>query len=383
MLAIATTFLLSNSTASVSASCGLVKWCFSTSQLVQSEYLPNGTEAVILSNSADYVAAMCRTKPRPRVITIREELASAIERWAAHLRERSNISTSRGAHLVSTSSLAKWQLLAHTEYTALLVTDLDIDFFLTSAGRPPLFGQSASESSLAEALHRAWTLLYPSFLASNTTLIAAADFHTPINTALLMMKPCQETYQLGLRTLATGTFDFINGFNGVGRPQSALPWDLIPLKNRHKINSTYMARRNTWKFVSSTGDQGLFLYVYLVLQAASTFVFSGKEAGKRQVPNWSVDHFYAGYKPWRGTMRCAAYFDFMRVPEFSSVEGTLCHDILMSKAACLRPVAEMSEAACRTCTMTGQFATCPKEPWCPRKYCDPVPTCPQVGVSVF
>ena len=87
-LGIATAFSFStNSSSSISASCGLVKWCFSASQLVQLPYLEGGSEAVVVTNSGEpYIASLCRTHPPPRVVPLDPRLAAAMDRWALVVR---------------------------------------------------------------------------------------------------------------------------------------------------------------------------------------------------------------------------------------------------------------------------------------------------------
>ena len=385
-LGIATAFSFStNSSSSVSASCGLVKWCFSASQLVQLPYPEGGSEAVVVTNSGEpYIASLCRTHPPPRVVSLDPRLAAAMDRWA--LVVRNSTGAKGGLFTISTTALAKWQLLALTEYRAIFMVDLDVDMFLQSAGRPP------ADPRRVPAFRRTLVEGYQSFLRSTATLVASSDWHSPINTGVMMLKPSTSTYERGLQTLEVGSFDFWNGFNAVGPPQQAFPWFKMTQNKSLAINGSQMARRNSWNFVGSSGDQGLFVYEFLIRQGAAAFEYSGRgnfgEDVNLRAPassSWMLDHFYSGYKPWRLTMRCARYFDFLREPAFVGVEGTQCHAILTAKASCLRPVKEMSVEACKECARLGQYATCEKNAsGCRRKICDPVPRCPRwIGVHVL
>ena len=392
-LGIATTFSFPSTgsdSSSVSASCGLVKWCFSASQLVQLPYPEGGSEAVVVTNSGEpYIASLCRTHPLPRVVPIDPRLAAAVDRWERQL--RTNSTRARGTlFTISTTALAKWQLLALTEYRAIFMVDLDVDMFLHSAGRPP------ADPRRAPGLRHTLVERYQNFLRSKTTLVASADYHTPINTGVMLLKPSTSTYERGLHTLEVGSFDFHNGFDEVGPPQQAFPWLKMTPKNALVFNASRMVKKNTWNFVGSSGDQGLFVYEFLIRQAAAAFEHSGRRTfvNEAAAPSqlrrivdggWMLDHFYSAFKPWRLNMRCAKYFDFLREPAFVSVEGTQCHSILMAKASCLRPVKEMSIEACKGCARLGHYATCSKNAsWCPRKVCDPVPTCPPyIGAFVL
>ena len=387
-LGIATTFSFPSTgsdSSSVSASCGLVKWCFSASQLVQLPYPEGGSEAVVVTNSGEpYIASLCRTHPLPRVVPIDPRLAAAVDRWELQVRNSTGARGSRtrgGLFTIATTALAKWQLLTLTEYRAIFMVDLDVDMFLQSAGRPP------ADPRRAPGLRHTLVERYQQFLRSQTTLVASADYHSPINTGVMMLKPSTSTYERGLHTLEMGSFDFINGFDEVGPPQQAFPWHKMTLNQSLVFNESRMVKRNSWNFVGSAGDQGLFVYEFLIRQGAAAFEYSGRGAfgNKAAAPSWMLNHFYSSFKPWRVTMRCAKYFDFLREPTFVGVEGTQCHDILMAKASCLRPVKEMSIGACKACAQLGQYATCSKNAsWCPRKICDPVPKCPSyIGVLVL
>lgn len=271
-IAVATSYLRgtnSSAPAAVSASCGMVKWCFSLSQLVQLPYLGGRVEGVLITNDVAYALTICRTRPLPRMITYSDELANAVRQWSATLRG-CNQSRSTGPSLIGLASLAKWQLLAHTEYRAILVTDLDIDLFLSSRGRPPTPSEDVWPGQTM-ALRHALTTLFDLFIESNTTLIASPDFHSPINTGVMLLKPSRDVYELGLRTLSTGTFDSDGGFNNVGRPHSAIRWDRMHANKVMWLNGSVMSKSNRWTFVSATGDQGLFVYIYLALQQGEYF----------------------------------------------------------------------------------------------------------------
>ena len=77
------------------------------------------------------------------------------------------------------ADLMKWEVFRHTEYSAILLLDDDVDFFLLSGGVPPTVGSAARIE-----LDYAWSVLYPRFLASSHSLVASSDSRVPINGAV-------------------------------------------------------------------------------------------------------------------------------------------------------------------------------------------------------
>ena len=112
--------------------------------------------------------------------------------------------------------------------------------------------------------------------------------------------------------------------------------------------------------VSIPGDQGFFVYMYLIKLRARTFAHSGALApwadrwplGQR----WVVHHFFYAHKPWAPWARCPEYFGFLR--SSSEATSTLrlpgaarCHSILSEKQRCLPPPggAPLGAAHCAAC----------------------------------
>ena len=372
----------SNSTtpSALSFSCGLIKWCFSVSHLVQLPYLAGRVEGLVVSNDRAYVRRLCQSDPLPKVVAYSDELAHAVRRWSSALSSQQNRSSMSRTQMISLASLAKWQLVRMIEYRAILVLDLDIDMFLSSRGRPPLHGHQAS------VLKHTLTTLLNLFIRSNASLVATPDFHSPINTGVMLLKPSRGVYEMGLSTLSNGTFDRLLGFDGVGRPSDALrlSWAAMGAEKTRLLNRTVMSRSNRWEFVAATGDQGLFVYIYLVRQRGLAFEPSshptrwlkrGDVTSGRVLQSWRVNHFFGGHKPWRGTARCRDYFTFLDEPSFvkteSSLWGTTCHSLLLAKAVCLRK--NMSHEQCSWCRSRHQKSTCAMKPRCP----------PETGWPVF
>ena len=358
-LAIATVLMLANSSSSVRSSCGLVKYCFAAGRLASLEYLSGHLETVVLTNAPAYVRSLCRATPRPRVLRLDGRLERAIATHRAALDRAAPLSADDDgrARTVAMAGLARWQLVALTEYTAILCVDLDVDLFLYTGGVPPAAGTVE-----AEVLEHAVTAALGAFLNdTQIELVARADFHSPINLGVVWLKPSKATHDLGMRVLEAGTFDPELGWERVGSPRRAVALDRLPPAVRHRVRADFLASRtimlrdDSWKFVSAEGDQGLFAYVYLVLKGAQTLSSSGDAApwgrGWPLGQRWIVHHLFYAHKPWAPWARCGPYFDFLSQPGVELDERTTCAAILAEKRRCLaRNIgASLPPAQCEAC----------------------------------
>jgi hypothetical protein len=121
-----------------------------------------------------------------------------------------------------------------------------------------------------------------------------------------------------------------------------------------------------WDVVCGDGDQGLFVYVFLVLLRGRTFAYPVRD------PAFRVHHFYALHKPWGKKTRCLEYYRFMRSDAFLTDGRSLadparrshCLRKLDEKRGCLEaselPYSTQRDELCRTCTRNGQKHTCPQ-----------------------
>ena len=350
--------MLANNSGSVHASCGLVKFCFSAGRLAQLDYLAGQLEVVVLTNAPAYVRSLCRTAPRPRVLRPDRRLENAIARHRAALDRNAPLAAGDDGRVRTNAmaGLAKWQLVGQSEYTAVLAVDLDVDLFLYSAGAPPTGGL------LAEVLRHAWLHALPAFLnATELELVARSDWHAPINTGVLLLKPSRDAHALGLRALESGSFDPRLGWERVGPPRRALALEALPAAVAARANAafmrtqTVMLREDTWSFVAAEGDQGLFAYVYLALRRFRSFSHSGEHAPwGRSWPlgqRWLAHHFFYAHKPWAPWGRCGPYFDFLARPGLDLDARSTCGAILQEKRRCLAAQvgASLAPAQCAAC----------------------------------
>lgn len=270
-----------------SAGCGIVKWCFSATTFAESPLLRGGASVVVLTNNASWVRGECRS-PQVRIISPDPQLELVVRGWSASRPPRL---AQRRSRPFRPDTLMKWQLFALTDYNAILYTDVDVDLFLQTSGRPPppLF-TSASGAPSGATFIAAWTRGFEAFLRSSTDLIALRDPHVPINTAAMLLRPSQHAYALGLATLQTRRFNFTHGFNLTGRPRDVLPLQTLPYATAKRLRDNTMARRNTWDVVCGDSDQGLFVHVFLVLLRGETFAAPERDSG------FAFNHFFGWHK---------------------------------------------------------------------------------------
>lgn len=342
--------------------CGLLKWCFSASRLAALPYMrEQRTDVLVVTNDATFVELECAMPDSadvvvPRAIAPDPSVQQLVRKWSA---ARCKQGTCKGGGMSNAAhaGLLRLQFFGMVQYSAVLVTDLDVDFFLMRQGMPP-----RPDSSGGRRLELAWTHELGKFLASKKLLMARPDAHSPINTAALLLKPLTRVYALLRNVLQTGIFDPDLGFNRTGRPQHAIgsPAALgLRPSTLHAVQNSMFWRHNDWRFIGGDGDQGLLVHVYIVLLNAW--------ASPRGL--WGVHHFFGGDKPWRPTTRCYRYFDFLEHPDLMrrhSEQNTPCRDLFWARHACLHPNNSWATSAevCRSCKRQRQKSSCIRPPRC-------------------
>ena len=223
---------------SVVGSCGLIKWCYSWLELVNAPFLAGTAEVAVLTNDESFVRASCSVvrngRAQPRIIAFDPTLPPLIKGWRTAL----NYTRDSWYRTLSLHALYKLQLWSLTRYRAVLFTDADVDPFLSSRGRP---GRGAQ-------LQHAFTDSLRSFIASDVQLTASSDYHSPINTAVMLLKPNTSVFARGLAVLRRRRFDRRLGFDLVGRPRDALA-HLRAHPSWPLINHTRMLVGNDWDFI--------------------------------------------------------------------------------------------------------------------------------------
>ena len=359
---------------SMAGACGTIKWCYSMRKLASEPYLAGIAEVVVLTNNASLVRSWCSSSAQGqarrrgfRVVPLDRALRPLIEGWSRML----NYSRASWFRSLSLHALYKLQLWRLTEYRVLLYTDADVDPFLFSAGQPPASHRGERE--------RAFTVGLQSFLQSDVQLTASSDYHSPINTGVMLLKPNASLFARGLAILRRRQFDRERGFDAVGRPRDALSHFRRSSEMWRVLNHTRMLAANDWDFIGGHAGQGLFVYLFLVLHTDETnprFRFPRSLAYRREhreLGTMRVHHFRGGAKPWKPGARCPTYFTFLReldatrrtqvaVQQDSGGGGNggdgadYCWSLLRAKRHCLsRP---LNQSACGECKRRRFASSC-------------------------
>ena len=184
----------------------------------------------------------------------------------------------------------------------------------------------------------------------------------------------------GLRVLERG-FDRRHGWEGAGAPRQLLRLDNLPAAVAARMNTAEMLRCNCWDSVGAAGDQGFFIYNYLVLHEAKTFAAAGPYTPwASQWPlsqRWVVHHFFYAHKPWAPWARCPEYFDFLGA-RGDGAQTSRCHAILAEKKRCLGRQGPHTEATCKACAAQSTHSdaeskvqlqwACRQPPACPKPW---------------
>ena len=136
-----------------SAGCGIVKWCFSAQAFATSAIFPPGAaQPVVVTNNESWARDECRT-PGVHFVQTQPYLEKLVRAWGD--KQPWPGASRKRSRPPRPVTLIKWALFALTEYRAIFYSDVDVDLFLHSAGRPP-----AEDSAAFASLARAWTMGY-------------------------------------------------------------------------------------------------------------------------------------------------------------------------------------------------------------------------------
>ena len=291
--------------------CALVKWCYNL-RLLKEQYLRNTTlenlQFYILTNDAEFVRREC---PNVQVLPYDEELMEVVTNFGG--RQNDNCPP---------AGLLKWQVMKpwpSLKEKSVLFLDLDVDIIgrRLELLRYSPFSLEKWRTSVLKSVAQ--------FVNGPCAIIASPDHASPLNGGIFAVKQSKKLYRRGLDLLRTGLFNSTHGFNlSFGPPLTIMPNPSKPLAR------SKMFRANTWDFVCSRADQGLFTAIFLFGDSES-YCFPQNNDTK-------VYHYWAVEKPWRlkklgrGALKrlgeaktinissepwmivkqCPEYFDFLR-----------------------------------------------------------------------
>ena len=318
------------------ASCGLAKWCFSAKSFTSLPYIDS--DAIIITNEPIYVNKICRGS---HAIPINPVLEKNVVSWMES-RRRDSISRRHLQSIeFSSANLIKWQALSLIMYRAVLLIDIDVDLFLHSGGMLPMIGTPERA-----VLDETWNHHFLSFLNSSDQLIVTADVTSPITGGIILLKPSLSIFERGRRVIEQRQWSELYGFNHVGKPRDLL-------QHVEEAHKSRMWRHDTWNFVTADGDQGLFVYIYLIKMSGNV--------RWRKRSKLTVNHFFYGHKPWRPATRCARYFD--NFEKWATPQDTKCWLLLKTKNICLN-ANKTDVDICQWCKKKHHKSACDRPPHC-------------------
>ena len=149
--------------------------------------------------------------------------------------------------------LFKWELFALTSYDAILYADVDVDLFPERLSPAPVRAE--------------WAAKLPRLLRTRPSarLVGRADFSSPLNGGLFLLRPDASLHADGLRVLAAGStspFDEVLGWNRSGAPAALLAartlrhHDGSPLLHRQKPAVGRVAQLRIWRLPQTKGITG-------------------------------------------------------------------------------------------------------------------------------
>lgn len=162
-------------------------------------------------------------------------------------------------------------------------SDVDVDLFLHSRGRPPP-PMSPSYDSFA----RAWTCGLEAFKRSGAHLLAMRDPHIAINTGTMLLKPDRAVHASGMAALQSLRFNFTHGFNLTGRPRDVLPIAAVARADAKRLKDSRMHRMNTW--VISPHLPASMALARLFSQPHASDEYVGPSAHTQRPPRCGLTH---------------------------------------------------------------------------------------------
>ena len=273
--------------------CALVQWCERASLLAWTLRRFNGWRVrlvVIASKPSASQADATAIVPDPRDCaraTFLPPDADLVAAISSCKRSKAHTGTDewekRGA--MFWVGLYKWMLMSRTEDDYIIMSDIDVD----------LFAERAAKSS-PEAVARVWaTQTAPGGHKDWVHAVANADYSSPLNMGILVLRPSGILYEDGLRVLRACAWNKTHGWQLAGPPRS------LGLRPMHpdgtevvadvKSKPHLVSKRTDWRFFGASGDQGFYWYMLYIRHRVGAYF-------KLSASPHRVLHWWGNNKPW-------------------------------------------------------------------------------------
>ena len=215
---------------------------------------------------------------------------------------------------VNVFMILRWQIMSMADARLVVYLDLDVDvlprwplLLLLPEGRK----QRSLNDTLVEQAARDWLLLLRCANRSRYSLFSYPDHSSPVNGALLIVKPDASLYREGVAVLrgalSWAPFNGSTGWQTVGRPSKVVPQTDHVWRRKHGHSS--IVDGDTWDFVGGAVDQGFFFYMLRVRRPLGVDIrLSECAADSTHVPPTSYYHYGSegGTKPYLVIARWAS-----------------------------------------------------------------------------
>ena len=197
------------------------------------------------------------------------------------------------------ATLLKWQLMSLTEFDWVLFTDMDVDVMPLSLSP---HGNAAIAGDWDRTLREAQR-------AESIRLVVNADWSSPVNTGVMLLRPSLDIYLDGIEVL-NAPFDTSKGWNMSGSPAQLLgSTRLLHMDGTQMLYRGQPAKIDhaQWDFVGADIDQGFFTYMLLARHPFARYARPPRlvrNADGTLEQHVFHHHWGPGLKPWQ---RIVAY----------------------------------------------------------------------------
>ena len=260
--------------------CVVPMWCVAARRL--KEALPHSwrSELLLMSNDRECYAMAARECAELELVSVEDELRAAVAacegRCASH---HPKARSPHGCRERYWTRLFRWQFWALTQYDAIVLTDLDVDFMPSSLS--------------AWAVGARWARALPLLVQSSVKILASPVAGSPLMAGQMVILPSRRLYADGLSVLRSCQFSVRRGWQDVGSPSEGAANLYARACTNHSALGAVVAQgaacrrqlaiesfgrfadgghappaaKDHWNFVGASSDQGFLLYMLYVRHA--------------------------------------------------------------------------------------------------------------------